>query len=52
MPGGSSLTYDIELVRLSRRGPEELMSGTSKCGLGAANQQTSGCGDISFAEFV
>lgn len=52
MPAGATLTYEIQLLRLSRRGPEELYSGTAGCGAGGGNQRSEGCADISVAEFV
>jgi len=47
-----SLLPQVELLRLSRRGPDALMSGVSQCGAGFVNERTTGCGDISYAEFV
>lgn len=52
VPAGSTLTYEVQLLRLSRRGPEELYSGTAKCGSGSANQRSEGCADITAAEFI
>lgn len=42
----------VELLRLSRRGPDALMTGISQCGAGFANERTTGCADIGYAEFV
>ena len=52
MPGGSELTYEVQLLRLSRQGPDALMSGVSLCGAGTANERNAGCADITLAEFV
>lgn len=52
VPASATLTYEISLLRLSRRGPEALFSGTSQCGGGFANERSAGCADISVAEFV
>jgi hypothetical protein len=52
VPGGSTVQYEVELLRLSRRGPDALMSGIAQCGPGAANARTAGCADIQPAEFV
>ncbi|KAK3267706.1 hypothetical protein CYMTET_23755 [Cymbomonas tetramitiformis] len=46
IPGGSDVTYEIEVLRISNNGPDSLMVGISNCGLGGANQQDSGCRDI------
>lgn len=52
VPGGSDLTYEVELLRLSRRGPDALMAGVVQCGAGFANERTAGCADIAPAKFV
>lgn len=52
VPGGSELRYKVRLLRLSRRGPDALMSGVSQCGAGFANERTGGCADIEPAEFL
>ncbi len=52
VPGGSSLVYEVELLRLSAVGPDQLTAGISKCGQGGAGQQSGNCADISYAEFL
>ena len=52
VPGGSEVRYEVELLRLSRQGPDALMSGVSQCGGGVASERTSGCAAITPAEFV
>ena len=52
VPPGSTLRYEIELVRLSRRGPDALWSGTAQCGSGFVNERTTGCAAISIGEFL
>lgn len=52
VPPGSTLLYEIELVRLSRRGPDALMSGVSQCGNGFVNERVHGCSTISYSEFL
>ncbi|KAL4421381.1 hypothetical protein ABPG75_010672 [Micractinium tetrahymenae] len=52
VPGGSEVRYEVQLLRLSRRGPDALMAGISQCGAGFANERTSGCADIEPAEFL
>lgn len=52
VPPGSTLVYEVQLLRLSRRGPDELMSGVAGCGIGGASERTQGCADVSFAEFL
>lgn len=52
VPGGSEVRYEVQLLRLSRRGPDALMAGVSQCGAGFANERTSGCADIEPAEFL
>lgn len=52
VPGNSTLQYEVQLLRLSRRGPEELMTGVSQCGGGAVMERTAGCSQIEFAEFL
>ncbi|KAI7841475.1 hypothetical protein COHA_004869 [Chlorella ohadii] len=42
VPGGSTVQYEVELLRLSRRGPDALMSGVSQCGGGFVNERTTG----------
>ena len=52
VPGGSTLRYTVRLLRLSRVGPDALLSGTSQCGGGAVMERTQGCADIGVAEFL
>ena len=52
VPPGSELRYDIELIRLSRRGPDVLLKGVSQCGGGFVNERTTGCADITPEEFI
>lgn len=51
IPGDSTLRYEVELIRLSRSGPDNLTNGIARCGQGGAGQQASGCDSISHAEF-
>jgi len=46
VPPGSTLSYEIELLRISSRGPDALTDGIPKCGLDPA-----ACADIAPAEF-
>ncbi|KAF5831950.1 hypothetical protein DUNSADRAFT_12345 [Dunaliella salina] len=52
VPAGSTLEYDVQLLRLSSRGPDELTQGIDRCGQGGAAQQVEKCGQIEIAEFV
>uniref|UniRef100_A0A7R9V545 peptidylprolyl isomerase n=1 Tax=Chlamydomonas euryale TaxID=1486919 RepID=A0A7R9V545_9CHLO len=52
VPGGSSLRYEVELLRLSARGPDELTTGISQCGTGGASESVAACSKIEYAEFV
>lgn len=52
VPPGSTLKYEIELVRLSRTGPDAIMKGVSGCGAGAVNERTAGCAGIQPVEFL
>jgi len=47
VPGGSALVYEVEVLRLSRDGPDALMRGIAKCGQGGAGAQETGCTEIS-----
>lgn len=51
VPANSTLRYEVQLLRLSRTGPDNLTAGIVQCGQGGAGQQTAGCGKITFAEF-
>lgn len=50
VPPNSTLVYDVKLLRLSRQGPDFLMRGIVKCGVGGAAPQYDGCADIEPAE--
>lgn len=50
VPGGSSLQYEIELLRVSTTGPDALFQGIAQCGIGGAGAQSAGCADIVAAE--
>ncbi|PNW78393.1 hypothetical protein CHLRE_09g399300v5 [Chlamydomonas reinhardtii] len=52
VPAGSTLVYEVELLRLSATGPDQLTRGIAKCGAGGAGQQDENCGAISLAEFL
>lgn len=52
VPAGAAVRYEIELLRLSRKGPDLLFSGTAKCGQGGASAAVDGCANIPLAEFV
>jgi len=52
VPAGSTLEYDVQLLRLSSRGPDELTQGIDRCGQGGAAQQVAKCSQIEIAEFV
>lgn len=46
VPGGSRVRYEVEVLRVSRDGPDKLFEGISKCGAGGAFEQDEGCKDI------
>lgn len=46
VPPSSPLVYDIEVLRLSRTGPNDLMKGIVQCGQGGAGAQLAGCAGI------
>lgn len=52
IPGGSTLRYDIELIRLSARGPDELTKGIERCGTGGLSETADKCRQITPAEFI
>ncbi|KAG2428157.1 hypothetical protein HXX76_011837 [Chlamydomonas incerta] len=52
VPAGSTLVYEVELLRLSAVGPDQLTKGIAKCGSGGAGQQDENCAAISPAEFL
>lgn len=43
VPGGSTLTYEVTVLRLSDSGPDSLFKNVAGCGLGGANTMTNGC---------
>lgn len=43
VPGGSTLTYEVTVLRLSDTGPDALFKNVAGCGLGGANTMTNGC---------
>jgi hypothetical protein len=43
VPGGSTLTYEVTVLRLSDTGPDSLFKNVAGCGLGGANTMTNGC---------
>ncbi|KIY97894.1 peptidyl-prolyl cis-trans isomerase, FKBP-type [Monoraphidium neglectum] len=52
VPPNSAVRYEVELLRLSRRGPDALFKGLSKCSQGGASATTENCAAIEPAEFV
>lgn len=50
VPGGSTLTYEVTVLRLSDTGPDALFKDVAGCGLGGANTMTNGCTAIVPAE--
>mmetsp|Transcript_8064 Transcript_8064/g.20372 ORF Transcript_8064/g.20372 Transcript_8064/m.20372 type:complete len:137 (+) Transcript_8064:54-464(+) len=46
VPGSSTLTYEVTLLRLSDTGPDALYKDIAGCGLGGANTLTQGCASI------
>ncbi|GBF91096.1 hypothetical protein Rsub_04765 [Raphidocelis subcapitata] len=52
VPGGSQIRYEIQLLRMSRRGPDAIMKGLSKCSQGGASATAENCTNIEPAEFV
>ena len=50
IPGGSTVTYEVTVLRLSEIGPDALFKDVAGCGLGGANTMTNGCGAIVPAE--
>jgi FKBP-type peptidyl-prolyl cis-trans isomerase len=52
VPAGSAVQYEIELLRLSRVGPDALLQGVNQCGGGFVMERTEGCGNIEPAEFL
>jgi FKBP-type peptidyl-prolyl cis-trans isomerase FkpA len=52
VPPGSALVYEVELLRLSRRGPDALMTGVARCGRGGQAASAEQCANIAPAEFL
>lgn len=46
VPGDSTLTYEVTVLRLSDTGPDNLFKKVAGCGLGGANTMTNGCDAI------
>jgi len=46
VPENSDLTYEVEILRVSNSGPDELMKFINFCGQGGQSQQEKGCRDI------
>ncbi|KAF6257472.1 hypothetical protein COO60DRAFT_1229303 [Scenedesmus sp. NREL 46B-D3] len=51
VPANSVLRYDVELVRVSARGPDEMMKGISQCSAGGASASADNCAAVEPAEF-
>ncbi|GAX85884.1 hypothetical protein CEUSTIGMA_g13300.t1 [Chlamydomonas eustigma] len=52
VPANSTLRYEVELIRISTRGPDELTQGIIKCGAGGAGASSENCEAIEPAEFL
>ena len=52
VPPNAALQYEVELIRLSARGPDELTQGISRCGAGGASGSAEQCEQIEVAEFL
>ena len=50
VPLGSTLRYDIQVLRISSTGPDALLAGIAQCGIGGAAAQVAGCGAIEPSE--
>ena len=50
IPGGSTVTYEVTVLRLSDTGPDALFKDVAGCGLGGANTMVNGCEAIVPAE--
>ena len=46
VPPGSTLRYELQLLRLSSTGPDALFAGIAQCGIGGAGAQMAGCDAI------
>lgn len=52
IPSDSTLRYEVELLRLSSKGPDALTEGISRCGTGGAAASAEQCDKIDIAEFI
>eukprot|EP00798_Chlamydomonas_sp_ICE-L_P008972 gene8972-16106_t len=52
VPPNATLKYEIQLIRLSNRGPDELTTGIVKCGAGGMSETAEMCTGIEPAEFL
>ena len=52
VPPNSVLRYEIELLRLSTKGPDELTRGIARCGTGGASASSEACKAIEIKEFI
>ena len=50
VPAGSTLQYEVTVLRLSDTGPDALYKDVAGCGLGGANTMTNGCASVVPAE--
>ena len=46
VPPGSTLRYELQVLRLSSTGPDALFAGVAQCGIGGAGAQMAGCDAI------
>ena len=46
VPPGSTLRYEVQVLRLSSSGPDALFAGVSQCSVGGAGAQMAGCDAI------
>ncbi|WIA10556.1 hypothetical protein OEZ85_010743 [Tetradesmus obliquus] len=51
VPANSMLRYDVELVRVSAKGPDAMMKGISQCSAGGASASAENCAAVEPAEF-
>lgn len=52
IPANSTLKYEVELLRLSARGPDELTKGIDRCGTGGMSETAEKCRLITPEEFI
>jgi hypothetical protein len=50
VPAGSTLVYEVTLLRLSSTGPDALVDGIALCGVGGAGAQVAGCDAVEARE--